>query len=176
MSKSSFTYKQKFFGIILGFLILLLASYKKTYKHIFEAKSQLNLIDEKLKTVDNSYNEVFILKNEISVLDSAIGGQTKTPENVQQMILDFISKSKHKVDISSINDTHLLLDNEFKIYTNSLELEGSYFDLLHLFYDIETDFKQSKIVSSKLYTIKNYRNNSKRLYLKLIFQNYEKNS
>ena len=175
MSKS-FTYKQKFFGIVLGFLILLMASYKKTYKHVFEAKSQLNLVDDKLKNVDDSYNEVYILKNEISSLDYAIGGQSNAPQNVQQMILDFISNSEHEVDISSIKDTHILSDTEFKIYTNSLEVEGSYFDLLHLFYDIETNFNHSKIVSSKLYSVKNYRNNSKRLYLKLIFQNYEKNS
>lgn len=175
MTNSS-TYKQKFLGIVLGFFILLLAAYKKTYRHILEAKSQLAIVDEKLKNVDESYNEVYILKNEINSLDSAIGGQSNTPQNVQQMILDFISKSQYKVDISTIEDTHILSDNEFNIYTNSLELEGSYFDLIQLFYDIETNFNYSKVVSSKLYSQKNYRNNTKRLYLKLIFQNYEKNN
>nr|WP_321234622.1 hypothetical protein [uncultured Psychroserpens sp.] len=175
MSKS-FTYKQKFFGIAIGLIILLLASYKKTYKHVFEAKAQLSLVNDKLQNVDDSYNEVFMLKNEIRSLDNIIGGQSKYPDQVQQMILDFISSSSHDVDISSIQDTHIIADNEFKIYTNSLEVEGSYFDLMRLFYDLEKEFSASKIVSGKLYTVKNYRNNSKRLYLKLIFQNYEKNT
>ncbi|WP_298892440.1 hypothetical protein [uncultured Psychroserpens sp.] len=171
----SFTYKQKFFGIVLGFVILSLATYKKTYKHVFEAKAQLSLVDDKLKDVDNSNNEVIFLKNEINSLDNIIGGQSKTPEQVQQMILDFVSNSNYDVDISSIEDTHLYSDNEFKIYTNTIEIEGSYFDLMKLFYDIEREFNMSKIISSKLFSIKNYRTNSKRLYLKLIFQNYEKN-
>ncbi|MCK8482226.1 hypothetical protein [Psychroserpens algicola] len=174
MSKS-FTYKQKFFGIVLGFIILLLASYKKTYKHVFEAKAQISLVNDKLQNVDNSYNEIFILKNEISSLDNIIGGHSKNPEQVQQMILDFVSNSEYDVDISSIDDTHLFSDNEFRIYTNTIEIEGTYFDLMTLFYDIEKEFNMSKIVSAKLFSIKNYRTNSKRLYLKLIFQNYEKN-
>jgi hypothetical protein len=174
--QNSFTYKQKFFGMVIGFVILLLASYKKTYKHVFEAKSQLSLVNEKLQNGDNSYNEVFFLKNEIKSLDNIIGGQTKNPNEVQEMILDFISESSKDINISSIQDTHILNDSEFRIYTNVLTIEGSYFDLVPMLYNIEQEFMVSKVVSAKFFSIKNYRTNSKRLYLELIFQNYEKNT
>ncbi|WP_040254163.1 hypothetical protein [Psychroserpens mesophilus] len=174
--QSSFTYKQKFFGVVIGFVILLLASYKKTYKHVFEAKSQLSLVNEKLQNGDNSFNEVFILKNEIKSLDNIIGGQTKTPSEVQEMILDFISKYGKVINISSIQDTHIINDSEFRVYTNVIEIEGSYFDLVPMLYKIEQEFIVSKVVSAKFFSIKNYRTNSKRLYLELIFQNYEKNT
>ena len=173
MSKK-FTYKQKFFGIVLVFVVLLLASYKKTLKHVFEAKTQLNLVNDKLLNVDNSYHEVYMLKTEINSLDNIIGGQSKKPDQVQQMILEFISNSNQDVDISSIEDTHIVNDDEFRIYTNRIEIEGSYFNLMRMYYDFEKDFRDSKIVSGKLFSVKNYKNNSKRLYLKLIFQNYEK--
>lgn len=171
---NSFTYKQKFFGVLIGFLVLVLAIYKKTYKHVFAAKQQLELVNEKLQSVDNSSNEIYALKNDVILLDNIIGGQTEEPELVQQMILDFISNSDYKINISSIEDTHIYGDDEFNIYTNIIETEGVYSDLMHLLYKIENEFELSKIVSSELYSVKNYRNNSKRLYLKLIFQNYEK--
>lgn len=176
MSKNkNFSYKQKFFGVLLGLIILLLASYKKTYKHVFEAKSQLSLLNDKLLNVDNIYNEIFMLENEISSLDKIIGGHSNEPEQVQRQILDFVSNSKYDVNISSIGDTHIFEDREFKIYTNRIEIEGTYFDLMKLLYTIEKEFMSSKIMSAELFSVKNYRNNSKRLYLKLIFQNYEKN-
>jgi nicotinic acid phosphoribosyltransferase len=170
----NFTNKQKFFGITLGLIVLLLATYKKTYKHVFEAKGQLTTVNDKLLNIDNSYNEVYILKDEINSLDNIIGGQSENPEQVQQMILNFVSNSIYEVNISSIEDTHVYSDNEFIVYTNSIEIEGSYFDLMKLFYDVEKSFNASKIISAKLFSVKNYRNNSKQLYLKLIFQNYEK--
>lgn len=171
----SFTYKQKFFGVLLGIVLLLLASYKKTYKHLFAASEQVGLLDHKLLNVENSYNEVYVLKNEISSLDNIIGGQSNTPEDVQQQILNFVSNSNYDVDISLIEDTHLFSDKEFLVYTNSIEIEGTYFDLTKLLYDIERKFDVSKIISAELFSVKDYRNNSKRLYLKLIFQNYENN-
>jgi len=175
MSKS-FTYKQNFFGIVVLFVVLIFACYKKTYKHIFEAKIQLNLVESKLNKANNSYNEVYMLKNEIRNLDNIIGGQSKTPEQVQQRILEFVSDYHDNIKISSIEDTHIINEDEFRIYTNSIEVEGSYFDLIPLMYNIEQEFKVSRVVSAKLFSIKNYRTNSKLLYLKLIFQNYEKSN
>jgi hypothetical protein len=173
---SSFTYKQKFFAMAVGFVILLLASYKKTYKHMFEAKYQLNLISDKLENVDDAYNQIFMIKNEIDNLDYIIGGYSKEAGNVQQKILDFIAVTDYEINISTIADTHKLNDNDFTIYTNVIKIEGSYFELMALNYQIESQFKESRIVSSELFTEKDYKNNKKRLFLKLIFQNYEKNN
>lgn len=168
------TYKQKFYISILGFVLLSMAAYKKTFKHIIVAKDELNLVEEKLLTSNNSYNLINILKNEVTNLDFMIGGQSEHPELVQKKLLDFISESEFDVDIVAIEDVHHSVDNGFKIFSNQLELEGTYESLVQILYDCEKNFMDSRIVSAQLYSKKNYRTNTKNLFLKLIFQNYEK--
>ena len=169
------TYKRKFIFVIIGFLLLFFAAYKKNFKHIFEIRTQLSASKEKLNTLDDSYQQIFFLKNEIEQLNDLIGGQTKQPELAQRFILDFITNIGLSINIHNIDDTHIFIDDEFKIYTNVLQIEGDYNSLLKLLYSIEKDFTASKVVSSEFYTEKNYRTNSKTLFLKLILQNYEKN-
>ena len=169
------TYKKKFLFIIVGFVILLMAAYKKNFKSIFEIRSQLSNINKKLNTVDGSYQQIYFLKNEIAQLNDLIGGQTKDPELVQELILDFVTNSNFDINIHDIEDTHVFSDDEFTIYTNVLQIEGDYNTLLKLLHTIEKDFTASKVVSSEFYTEKNYRTSSKKLFLKLILQNYEKN-
>ena len=141
---------------------------------MFEAKKQLNLVKEKLATVDDSYNRLGVLNNEISGLDYLIGGQTKKPENVQHEILDFISSDSLEVNIVSIADVHLYKSDEFLIYSNEIELSGSYENLVNTLYNIETNFKNSRVMSSQFYSKKNYKTNKQNLFLKIILQNYEK--
>ncbi len=167
------TYKRKFFAILVGFLLLFMASYKKTFKHTLNAKKELSLVKEKLSNNENSLNDLYTLKNEISSLNKTIGGQTLNPELVQQKLLDFISKNEYNATIVSIEDVHLFSDSRFLIYSNQIELEGSYHDLVHMLYEIEKHFKNSRVVSTQLYSKKNYRTNTKNLFLKIILQNYE---
>ena len=172
MSKN-FTYKQKFFAVIIGFILLFMASYKKTYKNTLATKKELSLVKKELSSNENLLNERYYLKNEISSLDKAIGGQTLNPEQVQQTLLDFISKNDFNVNIVAIEDVHLFTDNDFLIYSNQIELEGSYKDLTSTLYRIEKDFTNSRVISTNLYSKKNYRTNTKNLFLQIILQNYE---
>ena len=168
------TYKQKFYAIIIGFILLFMASYKKSYKHTIAAKRKVSYVEQKLLSSENSLNDLYQLNNKISSLDNIIGGQRLNPEQVQQKILDFITKHKFKVNVVSIEEAHLFLDNEFLIYSNQIELGGTYQNLIQTLYKIEKSFKNSRVVSTQLYSKKNYRTNSKKLFLKIILQNYEK--
>lgn len=167
------TYKQKFFVVIGGFILLFMASYKKTYKHTLTAKKELSLVKEKLSSNESSLNELYHLKTEIGKLEKTIGGQTKNPEYVQQELLNFISNNEFNVNIVSIADVHLFSDNDFLIYSNQIEIEGHYTDLLETLYKIEKKFDNSRVVSTQMYSKKNYRTKTKTLYSKIILQNYE---
>ena len=158
------TYKKKFFVVLVGFVLLFMAAYKKTYKQTLAAKNKLNHVEQKLLNNENSLNDLYQLNNKIRELDKAIGGQTLNPERVQQKILDFISKHKFKVHVVSIEEAHIFSDNDFLIYSNQIELGGTYQDLIQALYEIEKSFKNSRVVSTQLYSKKNYRTNSKKLF------------
>lgn len=168
------SYKQKFYAVIGCFIILLLAGYKKTYKQVFLVKSELNEVENKLKSASGAFGTIYGLKNDVAILDNVIGGHTSNPTQVQQMFFDFVTDSKSKVNLISLEDPHVFRNGEFIVYTNQAELEGNYTDLMQLLYEIEKNFKSSRVVSNSLYTKKNYTNNKTKLYLKIILQNYEK--
>ncbi|WP_147297783.1 hypothetical protein [Seonamhaeicola aphaedonensis] len=152
-----------------------MASYKKTFRHTLAAKKELSMVTKQLSDKDNTAHELYSLKHDVRHLDRLIGGQTKKPEQVQQRLIDFISKNKFNVNIVGIEDVHLFADDDFLIHSNQIELEGAYKDLVKTLYDIEKYFKYSRVASTRLYSKKNYRNNTKMLFLKIIFQNYENN-
>lgn len=168
------SYKHKFFAVLIGFLILFLASYKKTFKHTIAAKKELSLTEEKLLNTDNLYNDLYKVKNEITALDNLIGGHSLKPEYVQQQILDFVSNTEIDINIVTIDDVHLYTDYEFLVYTNQIEFQGTYENLIHLLYDIEKNFKNSSVVSAKFHSKQNYVTKKRNLFLKIILQNYEK--
>ncbi|WP_353780256.1 hypothetical protein [Winogradskyella sp. 3972H.M.0a.05] len=169
-----FTYKQKFFGVVIASILLGLAIYKKTYKHIFDIRSELRVENSKVVDANLSHNEMIYLKNELNYLDDIIGGSKTNPETVQQKILNFITGPSHNVNVVTFQNPHVFEDNEFFIHSNTLELTGNYEDLLKLLYKLEKDFKDSRVSQTKFYTKTNYRTRTKTLYLKIIFQNYEK--
>lgn len=170
------TYKKKFFGIVVLFILLSAGLYKKTYKSIIAINSQLKDLNSKSMLTENSVFDISNLKEEIKVLDNFIGSDNIRPEQVQQELLTFISDQEFKADLVDIANIHSSKDGEFNVYTNQIELEGDYKSLLTLLYELEKNFKKSKIVNTSFYTLKDYRRNRKKLYLKIIFQNYEKSN
>ncbi len=171
---NNLSYKKKFAAVLLGFVLVLMACYKKTFKHMFESKNLLTQVEEKLSNTDNSYYSLNTLRGEIAGLDNLIGGQTKHPENVQHDIMNFVSNLSFNIDIVSVKDVHMYQSSEFLIYSNQIEIQGAYKDLVNTLYKIETEFKNSRVMSTQLYSKKNYRTNKKHLFLKIILQNYEK--
>ncbi|TBN11960.1 hypothetical protein [Hyunsoonleella pacifica] len=150
-----------------------MASYKKTFKHTLHAKRELNTVEKNLSNNENLLFSLAYIKDEISYLNKIIGGQTSNPQLVQQNLLDFISQNEQTIDIVTIEDVHLFSDNDFLIYSNQIVLEGNYKDLIFGLYNIEKRFKDSRVASARFFSKKNYRTNSKKLFLKIILQNYE---
>ncbi len=168
------TYKRKFFLTVLGFVLLLMASYNKTYKHTLAAKKELSEVRKKLENTEHSTNSLNVLKNDIKSLDKLIGGHSLDPVHVQQKLLDFIAKTNLNIDIVSIENVHVFTDKEFLIYSNQIELEGAYEELIKLLYETEKKFSGSRVVSAKFYSKKNYKTRKQTLFLKIVLQNYEK--
>lgn len=167
---NNLTHKKKFIAVVGVFLLLALACYKKTFKHTIAAKKELVNIEKKLANTESINSQLLGLKNDIKILDNIIGGHTSNPEKVQRELLHFISDLD--INITTIEDVHVYKDDKFIIYTNQVELEGSYKALINALYLIEKQFKNSTIASVNLYSKKNYKTNKNSLFLKLILQNY----
>lgn len=167
------SHKRRFFIAILLLVLLFLAVYKKTYQPIFQLKEELNASHQLVENVATPFATIESLKSELSVLDKAVGN-SENHAVIQQKILDFITTHAPTVSVVNIADSHRHKGNAFTIVTNKIVLTGNYEELLKTMYTVEKEFKASKIVSSRFYSIKNYRTNRTELLLELYFQNYGK--
>ncbi len=172
---NNLTYKKKFFILLVGFLFISIGAYNKKIRDTLIARKEYKTIEKQLVNSDQSYNLLFSLQDQVKGLDNIIGGNNLRPELVQPSILNFITKQDQNVNVVSIEDVHTFFDTEFKIYSNQITVEGAYNNLVELLYAIEKEYKASRIVSTKLYSKKNYQTKTTKLYLKIILQNYEKN-
>jgi hypothetical protein len=166
--------KQKFYLIIAAFILLALASYKKTFKRTYESWKSLNIIEKKISSGKDIQSNLFNIRDELKQLDDFIGGGSINPEDVQNNLLGFLTEGKREVNLTLIEDTHLNDNDKFLVYTNRIILEGNYESLITTLYSIEKEFTDSKIVSAEIYSKKNRQKKVEKIYLKIILQNYDK--
>lgn len=167
------SYKNKFFGVVVALILLSIVSYKRVFKATYEIKIVLNELNQKLEMTKGSSNNIKLLSEKVDALDKLIGKAVE-PKLVQHFLIDFVSKHS-KITIEQIEETHQSIDDSFIIYTNQMVLQGNYNDLVKAVYAFEKEFETSKIVGVRFYTKKSYRKKQQQLFVKLIFQNYEKN-
>jgi hypothetical protein len=165
------SHKRRFFLVLLVFVLLLFAIYKKTYRPIFNLKATLNSSYQLAENAVDPFEEIEQLKTELAVLDKVVGN-SENHALMQQKILHFVTTHDFKLSVVTIEDTHIHKGTSFTVFTNKIVLKGNYTALLKAMYTIEKEFKASKIVSSKFYNKKNYSTNKTALFLELYFQNY----
>lgn len=171
--KNEITYKTKVIVLIIIIFILFIASYNKSFSETFAAKRELKVVNSKLESLESYHNKLYDIKNEINLLDNIIGGNTNNPEKIQQKILDFITKMDSDVDVVEIKDIHLSDTDKFFIYSNNIKLEGDYESLVSVLYNLEKQFRESRVVSSSIENVRDYKNKKNKLIMTIIFQNYE---
>lgn len=167
------SYKNKFFAVIILFIVLSITAYKRSFKATFEA---VNFYKEAKKNIEKSSNtqeEIGFLKNEMLNLDNIIGKKSRNPEIVQNEILNFLSQQE-KNNLSKIDKLHISNDEYFTIYSNTISLKGSFNELIKTIHAFENNFEYARIASLKLYVVRNRKTYKNELYNQLIFQNYEK--
>lgn len=167
------SYLKKFFGLLIVFVLLTVVSYKRSFKITFDAKKSIVEMHQKLNLMNTSNESIQFLTDKINALDKLIG-QEVAPELVQHFLIDYISQFE-LVTIVQLEEVHSATDDSFNIYTNQLILEGAYNDLINVIYSFEKESTISRITSIKFYTKKDYKQHQKKLFVTLIFQNYEKN-
>ena len=173
-SGASFSYRLKFFFLLGGCILLGLAVYKKTYRHIFEIRNELSDKDNQQESAVAIYSQLGALTTEINSIDAIIGDGPPGASNEQTRLFEFIINSKIPVEIIRVDDEHQYVEDEYTVFTNQVELEGSYIDLISMLHYLESNFDSSRVVSSRFYSFQNLKTKEFVLRLVINFQNYEK--
>jgi hypothetical protein len=170
----NYSYKQKFYALIVVFFMLTAAAYKRSFHTLFDVITEYRTLSKKADDINGKAKNTDSLTKDIAYLDKIIGKEGVTKEMVQQGIVSFSSENSPSVSISDLKPIHDFPEDDYHIITNQLDVTGDSNQLLNLAYNFEKNFNLSRIVSINFYTTKK-NNKSELLHLKMIFQNYENN-
>ncbi len=169
-----YSFKIKNRALLVVFILLAFASYKRSFVLTILAKSEITQQEMNLLNVKNCEEDLNILLQTISVLDKNIGKSNIKPDKIQQEIFNYISKLaiKYKINIESIDETHTYSNVDFSILSNEVILEGRFNDLTKVIYDLETNFEYARLINVEFYRKSELSTKTTKLYAKILFQHY----
>jgi hypothetical protein len=169
-----YPYSVKIKALIIFFVLLAITAYKRSYSSLIDVYNENVMLKDKIEKINSKTGALDRLNGDISILDELIGKENSSKETVQQEIISFVTQNCKRVSINTLQSIHEYRDADFLIFTNQLDVTGTYHDLSELVYLLETKFKIAKVISVD-YLIEKKNNTTKILHLKIIFQNYENN-
>lgn len=170
----NYSYKQKFYALIVLFFMLSFTAYKRSFRTLFDVVCEYKALSKKADDINKKAKNTYGLTKDIAYLDKIMGKEGVSKEMVQQGIISFASENSSGVSINDLKPIHDFPEDDYHIITNQLDVTGNSNQLLKLAYDFEKKFSASRMVSLNFYTTKK-NNKSEVLHLKMIFQNYENN-
>lgn len=165
-----YTYKQKFFALLVLFVLLGITAYKRSFKNLIAIYSEHGELDKKAKEMNAISGNSATLHADLVYYDRILGVQGVAKDIIQQEIVGF-SAAEKGISIYDLRPVHSFFAEEYVINTNQLDVTGQANGLLKLAYAFETRFKHSRVTSLNFYKAKK-NNTIEALHLKLFFQNY----
>jgi hypothetical protein len=168
----NYSYKQKFYALVIIFIMLSITAYKRSFHTLFEVVSEYRTLSKRSDVIFKKTKNTGTLRNDVDYLDKIIGKEGVTKEMVQQGIISFASTNSTNISINDLKAIHDFPEDDYHIITNQLDVTGNANNLLALAYNFEKNFNYSRMISLNFYTTKK-NNKSNVLHLNMIFQNYE---
>lgn len=171
-----YTYKTKLIALGVVFILLLLASYKRSFSLSFGLQDEISRLDKQLELAQNANYEINQLRLELNQLNQTIGQENLNSDLVQQKILDEVSdySENENIRIHGISETHQYATNDFDVFSNETIVEGDFISILKLINQFENNVEFSRIASCALYSEKDFKTKKIQLYAKLYLQHFKK--
>lgn len=169
-----YTFKQKNRVLLLIFILLAFASYKRSFVLSIIANEEIKQQELNLLKIKNSEENLQQLMYSISGLDKTIGKTNLKPDRIQQEILNVLAtySKKYNVNLESIEETHNYKNVDFTILSNEVILEGRFNNITKLIYDLELNFEFARLINVEFYKKKILSTKKIKLYAKILFQHY----
>ncbi|TRW27535.1 hypothetical protein FMM05_02530 [Flavobacterium zepuense] len=169
-----YSYKTKFIALVLISLMLGYTAYKRSFSTLISLIKENKSLTSTINSLKNSSGNEDVLLDQINSIDKIIGKEGLSKERIQQDIINFVAKYNKGVSIYNMESIHEFKDDNNTVYTNILDITGSFNNLLEISYNFEKKFDSSRLISLNFYSTKK-NNKPDALHLKMIFQNYENN-
>ena len=172
-----FTYRQKNYGLLAIFLLLIMVSYKRSFSLTVDARNELENQQAQLESTQHVQEDITALRIQIKQLNNNIGRSDIEPDQVQQEILGEIStfSNENNVYLEKIEETHAFQTVDFTIYSNLIRVAGSFNGILSLAYHMENTFDYARVTNVNVFKDTDPSTKKENLYGEFLFQHYRQN-
>jgi len=169
-----FTYKQKNYGLLVLFVLMIMVSYKRSFSLTLSALSEIERLETQKREVVHAQSDLESLQIQLIQLNRNIGKADLDPDKVQQEILRTIAwySEEHEVMLEQLEATHNFETVDFNIFSNLVSVKGTFNGILELAYYVENSFDYARLVNVSIYKKQNPITKKTNLYGKLLFQHY----
>ena len=168
--------KQKNIALIVGFVIMLLISYRFAFKRTIDLGVKIEKLEKDKALLDNAEAKIHSLKKEGFYLDSILQSNDLSIENTFQQTLLLKTtqfKDKHHLKLIASNEPHSFQSEGANLLTYEVEVQGSFRNIMLFSNEMEQQ-RLAKLTSITLTKKKNYRTRRDYLVYKLILQRFSK--
>ena len=169
-------YKQKNRILLIGLVILLLASYQFSFKKTFELSSELKTLKKDKETLDNAGGKLNLLQQQNRYLDSVLTSKDLlADQSFQQNLLQKVNglREEHKLKIVSLEEPHEFKKDGGLIQTYVIEVKGDFRNLM-LFSSSLEQLRLGTFLSVDFFKKQNYKTRRKELICKIVLQRLSK--
>lgn len=150
------TYKKKFIYLLIGGAVLLCLVYTFSINETFKLRSSYINLKERYDGVFNASSSILFYEKELTKIDSLIGSKNEKGNFTQEELLRKVTEfgRDNNLTIISFPAPHQNIDNGYKVFTYEASISGTYNDLLHLLFELETGNYPGAIKSTNFELIK----------------------
>jgi len=166
-------YKKKNIAIIMVAVLFFSVAYILAFNKSFVLLKENKILSKQLLVLDSAPKELAENKIKLSSMNKNLGYVGSADEMSKEFILDFVSHytDTSTVFLKSMPRTLVFDKNGYQLETNILELQGDFKQLTQLIYQIEYEYKISKIASVNYQLKTDLYTKRKDLILTLYLQN-----
>jgi hypothetical protein len=167
-----YSYKTKNYALIVLAVLLLAVIWKRSINTTIDLTAVKSDLINKLDIASTADKQIKRAYKEISILNSYIGKENSSVDDVQQAFLQFFNTESNGLQIEQMDEVLNFKHPDFQINTHRIVVSGPYIETTKFIYNFEKEFKMAKLLSVQFESERNKMTNKTTLKTTLLIQNY----
>ena len=166
--------KSKNIALIVGFLLLIVLSYKLAIAKTFELKGEYEQLKQKELVFKNAPKQLSLLKQKQRHYDSILAKYQLHKGSLQNNLLQTITvfAKAENIKVAGFKEPHLSAQNEMQIKTYQFTLEGNFNAILALIHKLEQQTKFGEIINLHFEKKKNFKSGRHYLQASVLLKSF----
>lgn len=165
------TYKQKVWLLLAGSISFVILAWYLSFSKTFAEYRKMSAVKEKLRQAEYVTQEIAQLQQSLAVYKKDSLAQQFSEEHLFELVTEWCQEND--LTVQAMPKAEIIEQDGYRVYTNQLQLKGSYVRIVELMYALERTFKIGQLVHSDFSLVKNRETKRLELWANLHLKNIE---